>query len=753
MSTHPDNPTGDRAAAPSRKMSPGRLARLCRKELRETLRDRRTVVTLLVMPLLIYPLLSVTFQTFFLQTLAPHETIDCIVGVASSESARRLRDMVTAGDEWLREHQSPRTGEPNRPLTPQRLGGRTQKVKLSWVSVDEPRQRLAEGVIDLAVEFTDEEQEEGAGSGDRRTAAQVPVDLRCVLAYRSGSAMSRTALDYVESRLEAANERYLAEHLEQLGGVQLPVRARASVVREEGPSVSLTAMIPLILILMTITGAVYPAIDLTAGERERGTLETLMAAPIPRTGLLLAKYFAVLVVAILTATANLAAMTATLSVGGMAALLLGQQGLTLLVTAKVFGLMILFAAFFSAVALALTSFARSFKEAQAYLIPLMLLCLAPGVVSLMPGMRLTPTLAIVPLLNIVLLARDVLGGSAAALPALLAVVSTLLYTLAAIGLAARIFGSDGILYGSQAAWSDLLRRSRQHRDAAPLTGALFCLALLFPATFIAGGLVTQVANGWMELAVALSGLALLLVYGVLPGLFAWQQNVEPTAAFRAWPPSLVTLAAAVVLGASLWPIAHELVLFGNKIGLGGLSPETLEGARHLLDLWKTVNPAIILLSLALAPAMCEEWFFRGYLFSALEKATRPLTAVLASALLFGLFHVIASPVLATHKLLPSTFLGLVLGLVAWRSGSIIPGMVLHLLHNGLVLSMALWSDRLAWLGLDGENQTHLPPLWIAMSLVGATVGIGLLFVARPPVHTTIPTPVGGESGRLEATSG
>ena len=75
---------------------------------------------------------------------------------------------------------------------------------------------------------------------------------------------------------------------------------------------SLATLVPLVLILMTITGAVYPAIDLTAGERERGTLETLIAAPISRMALLFAKYVAVLTVAVLTALVNLVAMTVTI---------------------------------------------------------------------------------------------------------------------------------------------------------------------------------------------------------------------------------------------------------------------------------------------------------------------------------------------------------------------------------------------------------------------------------------------------------
>ena len=134
---------------------------------------------------------------------------------------------------------------------------------------------------------------------------------------------------------------------------------------------------PLILILMTITGAVYPAIDLTAGERERGTLEILVAAPVPRLG---------------AARGEVrrggdrgradrpgqpaAAMTLTLWTSGLGQATARRNGSRRWLLPQVFGLLLLlFAAFFSAVLLALTSFARSFKEAQAYLIPLMLVSL------------------------------------------------------------------------------------------------------------------------------------------------------------------------------------------------------------------------------------------------------------------------------------------------------------------------------------------------------------------------------------------
>src|SRR5262249_57035274 len=126
---------------------------------------------------------------------------------------------------------------------------------------------------------------------------------------------------------------------------------------------------------------------------------------------LFAKYIAVLTVAVLTALVNLGAMAVTLHVSGVGQVVFGA-GLTPLLLVQVLALLLLFAAFFSALLLALTSFARSFKEAQAYLIPLMLLSLLPGMLALLPGMELGGPLAIVPLLNIVLLARDLFARSA-----------------------------------------------------------------------------------------------------------------------------------------------------------------------------------------------------------------------------------------------------------------------------------------------------------------------------------------------------
>jgi ABC-type Na+ efflux pump permease subunit len=285
--------------------------------------------------------------------------------------------------------------------------------------------------------------------------------------YRQDSVAAREALPYLERVWTAAHADVLEEQLRlRVGGH--PERPRLTAVplaTASGSGRWLSVFVPLVLILMTMTGAVYPAIDLTAGERERGTLEILIAAPIPRISVLLAKYVAVVAVAVLTAVVNLGAMTVSVLLTGLGETLFGPGGISAVTILEIFGLVILFAAFFAAVLLVVTSFARSFKEAQAYLIPLMLVSIAPGLLALAPRLSLNGPLALVPLLNIVLLSRDLLDGQAHPGAAAVVIGATALYAFLAIVLAARLFGAEAVLYSESGIWRYLF--PRQRRRALP----------------------------------------------------------------------------------------------------------------------------------------------------------------------------------------------------------------------------------------------------------------------------------------------
>ena len=152
----------------------------------------------------------------------------------------------------------------------------------------------------------------------------IGLDLRCKdrsqFQFASGDMIvtetprSQAAYTFLKREFELVNTlmfRQIVKAARQPADFALdfqPKTFKSTAAVQKKGGVSIGTLMPLILVLMTITGAVYPAIDLTAGERERGTLETLMAAPVPRMSILLSKFIAVLVVAVMTATLNIVGM-------------------------------------------------------------------------------------------------------------------------------------------------------------------------------------------------------------------------------------------------------------------------------------------------------------------------------------------------------------------------------------------------------------------------------------------------------------
>lgn len=709
-----------------------RVLRLCQKELREIVRDRRTIVTLLVMPLLAYPLLSMSFHRLIFTSAVDTAggPIQCLVGVDDEPARERLNHLLQMGQRILNRRGEgtlpPRVGRNGieRPVEAQlRIFTATDLKPAEDGSPMDLETALKTSAIDVAITMKVTARQPLVGALGRPVAMQ--------LRQREGSPSGQAGVDFVNRRFEAINDMYVRRQLMGLGRPPLlPLELEIETLTSPEEDVSLTAFVPLILILMTITGAVYPAIDLTAGERERGTLETLMAAPVPRFGLLFAKYIAVVTIAMLTATTNLVAMTVTLMATGMGDLVFGPGGPSITLIDQVFALLMLFAAFFSAILLAITSFARSFKEAQSYLIPVMLITIAPGIMSLMPNLEMTAPLAVTPLLNIVLLARDLLEGNVNTGLATAAVLSTLFYGVAALGLAARVFGTDAILYGSQATWADLVRSPERKQDAPKLSGALFCLACLYPAYFLLANSLQRIQDASIAVRLLLTAGVTALLFVGLPLLAAVLQHTRISTTFRLRSFGLFSGLGAAILGLSLWPFAHEVFMLNELLGVESLRLDQVESAKALLESFKVTSPFVILLSLALAPAVCEEFFFRGYLLSSLRKSTSAVPAVVVSSLLFGVFHVITTTILATERMLPSTFLGLILGWICLRTGSVYPGMILHALHNGLLLMFGKYRDQLSELGWGVEERSHMPFQWLAVAAIAVCIGSSLIAFTR-----------------------
>ncbi len=687
-----------------------RVLRLARKELREILRDRRTIVTLIAMPLLLYPLMSVVFLQFSLATqLAPKGEPAYRVGVMTRGERDTFLHRLEVGKRALGD------SKPKDPMSKQKPRIAPKIDVMRDQESPEPRSdqeradamenltlMLQGGVIDLIVVIP---KLDDAGAGRW---------LPCQVFSVSNSANARDALAYIEVLLAAANEADLKARLDARADLPPVTLLSLQRIMVDAPSadgmISLSALVPLILILMTITGAVYPAIDLTAGERERGTLEILIAAPVPRFELLTAKYISVVTVAVLNAVVNLVCMTITVKWSGVSALLPGLQELSPVLLLEIFALLLLFAAFFSAVLLCLTSFARSFKEAQAYLIPLMLASLAPGIMAMMPGLKLDGVLTVLPLVNIVLMARDLFDTGVDPVHGTIVVLTTLLYALAALSLAARVFGAESVLYSEQSSWADLLRRPETPQRAASIAAMLWCLALMLPMQFGLVALLRSLGALPVIVSILLQVAVNLILFGFLPAFFVFLGRIEIRPALGLSMPRPAGMLAGFLLGLSLWPL--ELWLLAHAIDAKlfeehfGTVLQGIKQARESIG-WGV-------LAIAVVPAILEEIYFRGLLFQALKARCGAFVTIGVSGMLFGITHVVLGGAIGLERFIPSAVLGLILGVVCWRSGSLWPSMIQHICHNAILLSV---------------GAEDIPWEWLAAGTLGTTLGGLLLWQA------------------------
>ncbi|HBN74591.1 MAG TPA: hypothetical protein DD473_01975, partial [Planctomycetaceae bacterium] len=337
---------------------------------------------------------------------------------------------------------------------------------------------------------------------------------------------------------------------------------------------------------------------------------------------------------------NLTAMTITAYVLQIEGTLFGAEGLTFLLLLKLFAVLAAFAVFFSAALLMVTSSARSFKEAQAYLIPLLLVAIAPGFVIMLPGAELNQMTAFVPMVNMLLLARDLFDGQARWLPATIAFLTTLLYSFTLLAAAAKLFGADAVSTGSRGRWAELFERPDQIENQPTFGNSTFVLAILFPFYFVCSGLLQRVSDVSMsQRLLASASLTALLFVGIPIGFACWQR-LKLRSTFRINRPNWMVLPGVILLGLSTWPWVFEVVVVLEALGLQTLDPSKIENVKSLLETWKQIPLWVIIVALGVIPGLCEEFFFRGFLFSGWRRSAGRMATICGTALAFGLFHVV-----------------------------------------------------------------------------------------------------------------
>ncbi len=691
-----------------------RIRMIYGKELVDILRDHRTLIAMIVVPIVLYPLLMLgSVQAVSYQAAAmEEETI--IVGVVNDDQRGSLLKLIEADRAALEEQSaalgpgSEEAGNLPRPIDPERL--RIEVVG----SVDEIDRLVRERSIHAGIVFDRDVLVDDPAIQNHASTRFDKEDVR-------SDAVRQRLSDMIDRVSEETRTRRIAE-------LRLPPTfdqpfAVTPTDLSSPPSI-LGQVLPLILVLMTITGAIYPAIDLTAGERERGTLESLMACPVPVIDLIVGKFLVVTTVAILGAALNLGSVTATVYFGGFGKMIASGGGRIPIWTMLFILLSLIpFAVLMSAIMIAVCSFARTFKEAQNYVTPVILAVLIPGGIAALPATRLEGVMLVMPVGNMVLLARDLLlGANASAAAIIMVLISTTLYAGAAVAVAASVFGRESVVFSDAASLGSMFRRRLIRTAARPgVSMVLLFVALLFPAWFFIQGALSpgegEDASGLLYSSAWL--MPLLFVAGPIVVLVYWRVPIASSLSLRV--PAARHVVAAILIGLSAWAPAHEInVLQQRLMGVPEALVQNLEAMQATI---KTMPLAYVLVAIALVPAICEELLFRGFLLGGIGPAAGRWGGIIISAAVFGVFHFFF------FRFAVSAGLGLILGFLCWQSRSVIPGIIAHLLHNGLGVLTAVREEWVRPFGMAGDAHSgdwgHLPATTLALGTLLFVIGLAL----------------------------
>ena len=615
------------------------------KELRETLRDRRTLAVMVLFPLVIYPLVSLV-------------TAQVLAARAARIEAHVARVAVT-GPPPLADELRRRLASSELVIVPQ--GGQSDSAAQSDTAA---RAALAANRVDAVAEV----KPGGAGK---------PPEVR--LLYDETREESATARDRVEQALAAPAGGANCKPAFAVATTGIAARAQVS-------GYMLSKILPLVVVVMVMLGAFHPAIDITAGERERSTLETTLSAPIDRASLMGGKVLAVATLASLTGVLNLASMSLTVLEGTHLIAGGAKAPIPWLHAAAAFAVVPPTAFLFASVMVAIGALARSYKEAQTLLTPVYFLCMAPALTAGLGDFQLSGVTAWIPGVGVTLLARDLILGHASLGVTLAVLCSTALYGAAALALAARLYDSERLFFTDEAslglgAWLRHVATghgdaddAREGTDDEPPTAG-HALALYGIACVLLLFVFVPLQTWRLGPGLALSEWVGL---GGLTWLYARGRGQKLSRVIRARAPSPMAVAGAVLIGLSAWLVVGllaEWILPAPK--------EVVEGLRRAVAPSDGGRGALLTLFLmALTPALCEEALFRGPILRGLRTRLPPAGAAILTGLLFGIFH------LDPWRLLPTAILGVALSGIALASDSIIPAMVAHFVNNACLILLA-----------------------------------------------------------------
>ncbi len=633
-----------------------------RKELLEVLRDKRTLFTTLLLPVILYPLLIVGFNAIMTRQTGILEEQGATVAVQDSVQNAISMKLISGLSQIE-----------NFTILP--AGANSQEL---YIAKD----------IQSIVTIRDSVRADGLKT------------YHVYIQYDAANERGNLTYTKLSGNIAETQKEILAEELEQSGiNPELmnivDVRKRDTADSQKKMGMLLGMFLPYIMIIMLLTGASVVAADLVAGEKERKTLETLLVAGVGRKEVVIGKYLTIISLGMLNLVVNLFSISFSLRY------MLSQSGLDMsgasMPLKAIFILlaaMLPLATLFAAILLSISTFSRNMKEARTYEQPIMMVSMIMAMISFLPAIEMSNLMALIPVVNIALLFKAVMINDYQISHLVITIVSTVILDVLAIWATIRLFNTEGILFRSDDDGGSIKGIKKNKASFFNSYNGLVYYTLALLLLYYLGSYLQKadLGKGLVQTQILIIALPVLLILRFL--------KLKSNEVLRLKTPKLKEM---LIIPFIAIPASIVVAILSQLINVIYPFPEKyLEILGELfkmdLPLWGSF------LVVAVAPGICEELLFRGFMLRFFEKYGVKISIVL-SGLMFAAFH------LDPFRFVPVFLLGMLLAYLTLRSGSIVNAMILHTLNNGFaVFVMSFAGSKYLQIFLqDGENLKY----WVA----------------------------------------
>lgn len=675
------------------------ITTLVKKEMLDVLRDKKTVLMMLVVPLVLYPLIYIGVMQVMALISSSMETQNYRIAVEAEDEGALLDKLMDV------KQQNAAQGESDEEKD-------AQSYEITVVdadSISDYETALNEETIDAYI------------SGQLQDG-KMQYDVYYLSSETNSSYAAGIIMDILDDLREDLTRQKLADEGMDVQMILEPINYGKQDIASSEQSLGsmMGSILPFMLVISLLIGTMYPAIDTTAGERERGTLETILTLPVTNRQLILSKFLTVAVIGMVSAILNILSMGAVALY--MYKLMDLQTEVVSLDLAKFIPAILVcilavfaFSLFISAITMCVTSFARSYKEANNYITPLMLVVMFIGYIGFIPNLELTQTMAMVPVANICLLIKNMMVFKIDYGAIAVVLLSNVAYAVMAILFLSKIYDSEAILFSDGKAGLQLFeRRSNLKKGGVPTVSDVWFVAALTLLLILYAGSMLQVRFG---LAGAF-GTQMIILLVPLSMVVYTKRDIRRTYGFR-------QTAAVGYLGAAILIVGLFLINIVVSAGLVSLFPDSAENVETAFSDILGGNAFAGLLVIAAAPAVCEEMLFRGVILQSLKARYRVSSAILITAVLFGVFH------MSLVKFIPTGLLGLVLCVVAWWTDSIYPAMLMHFINNAVSVALMYYPEQVGkLLPVLCKNTLTVADVLCLCAAGAIFAGIGVLLLRK-----------------------